>query len=937
MKKLNLFLLVAGFFVFSSCTERLEHNEEKSSGNVVINLSSVNAERGAVPDGYSSVDISKVDEWKLTFSLVPPFNEFPAEVRIINGKSGAVTIGVGEYDLFVEGSYTESRDTGDFIYKLSGARSGIVVEEGNKNTVPVSVLVGPKKTTEGKGSFSAEMSFEKVALSTYYKKIGISSNDTTDKKAKRFKAELVSKKTGEIVYSTHSGEKLLVAEAVVSTDGEDYVTVSSAQTESGPNKISSGYYYLHFYADFALVNQNNLSAETTPDWKEVSIGDNLVEIGDGLSTSMECTSLSLPNDAETYYYYASEIDGSKENNGISLNAPGELYAVLDTIYNNPMVQNAAVYYTYKDSIRFDVSKIGSGKTVEIICNKDPQAGGDTPRFTLKEDSSVLFNMYAESITLFSTGSAKSVKIKENINANSSTTISLEKGVYLDLTSLTAKELGSMSLRFWIDDNNVDYYKNNPVMVSSVSLGTIQGAYYRFYFYGDDSQFPSETYSYNKGAVFTYNMKEDSGTGRYNYFAEEPAYGSVVYYSNDSSRALYKIELENNNGVYADITYPDYENPDPAALASWCDDGKNGFYVFEIRDIQNPGTYKQMLPDNPLYNIRHFEKIKKGTSFIFNQTKIDCNIKNIPVSMCTDGTNIYYVQSNADISRYRGKPFELYNWGHWAYRDNKVKYFSVEDPSVQNELDFSNVFTDGKVTAVYYYDNELYVAGYKKDYIGSVSGNQEQSAQEIKFYNCTYSVYKLSDPKDVTTAKHVSDVFDSSGEKDRVPGILETGKITDDDRIIAYSAITDMAIVDGNLYVLENSYYGITPTYGYGFRGSLRQVSLENGKVLKLLDENSNKEKVGLPYKIIAVLPKKLKISDNKKEYAGQGQNSTYDVDLSASDLSLEEKGSASGYCFDNYGAAGSGLIYSETSAFATEGIYTVPSENDKKNNAFTSN
>lgn len=917
MKKLNLFLLVAGFFVFSSCTERLEHNEEKSSGNVVINLSSVNAERGAVPDGYSSVDISEVKEWTLTFSLVPPFDKFPAETRTITRDSNSVTIGVGEYDLFVEGSYTEQ----GVIYKLSGACSGIVVEEGKPKTVLV--LVGPKKTTEGKGSFSATMSFMQGKLYEYYEKVGISSNDTTDttEKSKRFKAELVSKKTGEIVYSTHSGGNLLVAEA---DSGDSSVTVKSAQ-----NKISSGYYYFHFYADFATVNQNNPSAETTPVWKEVSIGDNLVEIDDGLSTPMECTSLSLPDDAARYYYYASDA-GSEENNGISQDARGELYAVLDTIYNNPMVQNAVIDYSYTDSIRFDVSKIGSGKTVEIICNKDPQAGGDTPRFTLNKDSSVLFNMYAESITLFSTGKAKSVKIKEN----SGSQFSLEDGVYLDLTSLTAEGLDSLSLRFCLDDNNVDYYKNNPVMVSSVSLGTVQGAYYRFSFYGDDSQFPSETYSYNKGAVFTYNMKEVPGSDTYNYFAEEPAYGSVVYYSNDSSRALYKIELENNNGVYADITYPDYENPDPAALASWCDDGNNGFYVFEIRDIQNPGTYKQMLPANPVYNIRHFEKIKKGTSFIFNQTKIDCNnIKNIPVSMCTDGTNIYYVQSNADISMYGGQPFELYKWGHWAYLDNKVKYFSVENPSAQNELDFSTKFKDGKVTAVYYYNNELYVAGYKKDYIGSVSENQDQSAQGIKFYNCTYSVYKLSDPKNVTTAELVSDVFDSSGEKDRDPDILEFGEITDNDRIIAYSAITDMAIVDGNLYVLENSYYR-TSSYGYGYRGSLRQVSLENGNVLKVLDKNSSNKKVGLPYKIIAVLPKKLKISDNKKKYDSQ-QNSTYDVDLSASDLSLEEKGSVSSYYFDNYGDAASSLILSDT--FKTEGIYTVPSKNDKKNNAFTSN
>lgn len=921
MKKLNLFLLVAGFFVFSSCTERLEHNEEKSSGNVVINLSSVNAERGAVPDGYSSVDISKVEEWMLTFSPVLPFNKFPAETRTITRDSNSVTIGVGQYDLFVEGRYTESRDTGEFTYNLSGACSGIVVEEGNKKTV--SVLVGPKKTTEGKGSFSAEMSFMQGELYNYYDKtIGLSPNALPDEKSKRFKAELVSRKTGKIVYSTHSDVNLLVAEA----DSKD----SSVSVKSDPTeKISSGYYYFRFYADFAPAKPNEPSAEITPVWKEVSIGDNLVEIGDGLSTSWpplsssNSKSLSFPNDDTTYYYYASEVDGLKENNGISHDAPGELYAVLDTIYNNPMVQNAVISYLYKDSIKFDVSKIGSGKAVEIRCTKDPQVG-DIPSFTLNEDSSVLFNMHGNLITLTSTGGAKGVKIKENINDNSSTTISLEDGVYLDLTSLTAEGLGSLSLHFSLDDTNVDYYKNNPVMVSSVSLGNIQGAYYRFAFYKDYSQFPSDK------DVFAYNMKEVSGTDTYNYFAEEPV--GVVYYSNDRYIASYKIGLENN--ADADITALD-----SAALASWCDDEKNGFYVFEISDIE--GDYgKRSLPANPVYNIRHFEKIKKGTSFIFNQTKIDCNIRNIPVSMCTDGTNIYYVQSKADISWYGGKSFELYNWGHWAYLDNKVKYFPVENPSAQNELNFSSVFTDGKVTAVYYYNNELYVAGYKKDYIGSVSENQEQSAQEIKFYNCTYSVYKLSDPKDVTTAKLVSDVFDSSGEKNRIPGILESYKISDNDRIIAYSAITDMAIVDGNLYVLENSYYRITPNYGYGYRGSLRQVSLESGKVLKVLDENSKNEKVGLPYKIIAVLPKKLKISDNKKKNASQSKNSTYDVDLSASDLSLkeEEEVRASGYCFDNYDAAGSSFIYSDTfDTFKTEGIYTVPSENDKKNNAFTSN
>ena len=909
MKKLNLFLLVAGFFVFSSCTERLEHNEEKSSGNVVINLSSVNAERGAVPKGYESVDISKVEEWKLTFSLVSPFNEFPAETRTITRDSNSVTIGVGEYDLFVEGSYTESRDTDDFIYKLSGACSGIVVEEGKQETV--SVLVGPTKTADGKGSFSATMSFGQVELSTYYKTIGIS-NATTTEKSKRFKAELVSRKTGEIVYSTHSVDnvdKLHVAEA----DSED----TSITVKSDQNKILSGYYYFRFYADFAPVNPDVPSAEITPVWKELFIGDNLVEIGDGLLTPMTCESLSFEN--TTYRYYASEVDGSEKNNGISLDAPGELYAVLETIYNHPRVKIAEINYTYTDSIRFDVSKIDSGKKVKIICTKkDSQEGGDTPSFTLNEDSSVLFNMHAESITLTSTGGAKSVKIKEGSSSQSK--FSLENGVYLDLTSLTVEELGSLTLSFWLDDNNAEYYKNNPMIVSGVSLSAnnvINGS-------------ENDKIKFTGDGTFNFIFSEKKiSSERFGYFAEGPS--GVVYYSNGSSVVEYKIALGYRE-VSANIEKS-------AALASWCDDGNNGFYVFEIRDIVYNDDYsKKNLPANPVYNVRHFEKNKNGTSFGFNQKEIDCKIENIPVSMCTDGTDIYYVQSRAKISEHGGSPFELYKWGHWAYLDNKVKYFSVENPLVQNELDFSKVFTDGKVTAVYYYDNELYVAGYKKDYIGSVSGNQEQSAQEIKFYNCTYSVYKLSDPKDVTTAELVSDVFDSSGEKARVPGILEPYKISDDDRIIAYSAITDMAIVDGNLYVLENSYYKITPTtYGYGCRGSLRQVSLENGNVLKLLDKNSNGVYVRLPYKIIAVLPKKLKISDNKKYNNNNNQNSTYDVDLSASDLSLEEKEDAggSGYRFDDYRTAGSDIII-DSSIFADEGIYTVPSNNDIKN-GFTSN
>lgn len=905
MKKLNLFLLVAGFFVFSSCTERLEHNEEKSSGNVVINLSSVNAERGAIPDGYESVDISKVEKWTLTFSPVSPYNDFPDEVRTIektiNG-TYSVTIGVGEYDLFVEGSYTVQGVT----YNLSGACSGIVVEEGNKNTVPVSVLVGPKKTTEGKGSFSATMTFMQGKLNTYYEKVGISSNDTTEK-SKRFKAELVSKKTGEIVYSTHSGEKLLVAAAGSTDSGDPSVTVKSAQTESEPNKISSGYYYFHFYADFAPVNQNDHSAEITPDWKKVSIGDNLVEIGDELSTSMLRTSLSFPDESTKYCYYASD-KGSKENNGISEDAPGELYEVLDTIYNNPMVQNAEINYAYTDSIRFDVSKIRSGKTVEIICNKkNPQeGGGDTPSFTLNEDSSVLFNMHAESITLTSTGGAKSVKIKENINDQSSTTISLEKGVYLDLTSLSAGEsMTNVNLRLDVDD--IEYYKKNPVFVSSVSL-LENKAINNSYEYYDKIKFTD-----NGQFKFIFSEKKISSE-RFEYFADSPVLGVMYSHEkiNDYSDSEYIFGLYNTTFDSTPVKIS--EN---VSVSAWCSDEDGNIYAAAF-DVANKK------PDSVPYFIK-YEKQVKGASFNFAQTPLGYSVENLPASMCTDGKSIWYVNSAAKINPAESSDsFSLFDAGSWISNDSKVYKVSIMNPAPQEPLDFSALFNNGKVTAVYYCDGALYVAGFKSELKAKYKW---AGKTEYEIYNRTFSVYKFAEPDNITSAVSLSDVsaeytvYTDASE-------LERKKLENEDvRVRSYSSITDMAVVGGKVYVLENTYMTKQSGTNYPTQmvyGTLRNIT-DNKIYEKYTYYNGQEDKADfvLPGKILAVVPKKLKLvlCDSEKN-----ENYYYDVDLKDADnVLIERKVASSGYCFDSF-PTGSALV--EKTIFNKNSVYIKHSSTD---------
>lgn len=914
MKKLNLFLLVAGFFVFSSCTERLEHNEEKSSGNVVINLSSVNAERGAVPDGYSSFDISQVKEWTLTFSPVSPYNDFPDEVRTIektiNG-TYSVTIGVGRYDLFVEGSYTELRDNGEFTYNLSGSCSGIVVEEGKKKTVPVLVLVGPRKTTDGKGRFSATMSFGQGKLSTYYNTIGIS-NATTTEKSKRFKAELVSRKTNEIVYSTHSGEKLLVAEA----DSEDTsITVKSDQAESGLNKISSGYYYFRFYADFAPVNQNDLSAGITPDWKELPIGDNLVEIADGLLTPMTCDSLSFPDESTTYCYYASD-KGSKENNGISKDAPGELYAVLDTIYNHPMVQNAKIEYTYTDSIRFDVSKIGSGsgKNVEIKCTKEgsQEGGGDTPSFTLNEDSSVLFTMHAESITLFSTGSDKGVKIKEGSSSQSK--FSLENGVYLDLTSLTADSMAKVNLRLDVDD--IEYYKKNPVIVSGVSLSK-NNVINNSYEYNDKIKFAGDEQANDKSFNFIFSEKKISSE-RFECFADSPVVGVMYSHEADDGSGYngYIFSLYN-----ATFDSTPKQISDNISVSAWCSDENGNIYAAAF-DVANKK------PDSVPYFIK-YEKQVKGASFSFVQKTLgDYKVENLPASMCTDGKSIWYVNSAAKINpKDTSDSFSLFDAGSWISNDSKVYKVSIMNPAPQEPLDFSALFNNGKVTAVYYCDGALYVAGFKSELQAKYKwrGYDENNESVHDIWNRTFSVYKFAEPDNITSealisAVPVSDVYTDASE-------LAGKDLGDDVRVRSYSSITDMAVVDGKVYVLENTYM-ITQS------GDVYPTAMVTGSLRNITDKkiytgytiyNSEQEtpvNFVLPRKILAVVPKKLKLvlCDSGKE-----QNCYYNVDLNDADnVSIVRENASSGYCFDSF-PTGSALI---KTIFNNNSVYIKQSSTD---------
>lgn len=888
MKKLNLFLLVAGFFVFSSCTERLENQDvQQKAGNVIIKINDSSSSARFISP-VQSFDISQVKKWTLTFTPITPVGLKEKQFTLEKGQN-SVTLGVGTYSLYIEGSYEISNaNGGSSIVKLSGTRTNITVTEGK--TTQVAVAVGLKKTAEGTGTFAIGFKFNVDNWYDYYNTYGnyIGNSQTIDY-TQGIKILLISKDDNKTVYSTEDDDYLKI-QSVDEKDNTWIINVSNKEL------IPAGYYYIEFYAYYS--KKENSDQDIKPGWRKVVLNtDNLVEIADDQETIGDFADLNFPNTVTEYVYYASKT-GSTELNGLSQKNPGNLYTILENIYANKAVSIATINYKYPDSdkMEFDVSKVQRGKQVTIYYQKD--GPGDSSSFTIDEEGLTTFNAMNEELSLITTNDkVKSFKVKDL-----SGKVCLNNGVYLDFSSFEGNEQSNI----YFDVDDVEYYKKNPMGISKTELD-IKISFTP----GDFSEYQEQM----PPTVFTYEFSvKQNVEGLYELYAQEPS-PVHIYYGNSSSSTVYEIGIGSNQIL-------DYAS----SIASWCDDGNGGIYIFKATTNYQDSYYP--LVTSPSYEIFHYKKIESGTgtSFILKKEKIAYSVNNVPVSMCTDGSSIYYVESVLDISTKGGDKLDLGSWGAWAHKDCKVKYFSINDPSVK-ELDFSGIFTNGKVTSVYYYNNELYVAGYKKEYIGSIT---DSNAGKTEFFDSTYSVYKLSNPKDVSTAILVSDVFKNSTENSRVTRLLDNYDATKD-RIKSYNAITDMAIMDGKLYALENSYYYASAT-SYIAKGSLRQISLKNGELLNTFDrsnkDSSGKDSFNVPNKILAVLPKKLElvIADSAKDNDYNG--ASYRVDLSGNTANITEEFVGSGYYFDKY-PKGSAFF---NTAFNENAYYTSKASSEEFNN-----
>ncbi len=909
MKKFSLFLFALAFLLFS-CTENLEnHGVQKKSGNVLIKITdSSSGARFLSP--VDSFDISKVTEWSLTFTQLAPANG-KGEVSKCTLKSGetSVTLGVGTYDLYMEGSYTNSTDNSSTTINLSAEKTDITVTEGK--TTELSVVVGLKKTAGGTGDFAVTFTFDNTqengnSWKTYYTDYGETVNNQTDYSS-GIKVTLVSWIDSMTEYSTENGY------LTINTDDAEK---SCTLTVSNPTdkKIPSGYYYLYFYADYSV------SGDTESEWRKVPFNsDNLVEIADDQENiGGEFIDLIFPNTPDNYTYYASD-SGTNTANGLAQSNPGTLASILENIYANNSIINATINYTYSDQIKFDISKIGTGKSISVQCTKADSFSNDTPNFSLNSDSSVSYTMYSETINFFTTDNDKT---KLSLAGTCSGNVALSDNVYIDLTAIDASTFGQSPICLDnVDDYN--YYKTMPIAVynknETLNNDPLCFNQQDFSDYSSDGSEPQDFDSYD--------LKQNTDSGQTKFYLEETPSVYVKYYGNSGSTTDYVIGNDSSDFKEAN-----------RSIASWCDDKNGGLYVFEATTEYSNSSYK--LTSSPTYSLVHYNKIEKGAYYILHKESVSLgtgvSVNNVPVSMCTDGSNIYFVESLLDISTHSAETPDFGNWGAWAYKDCKVKYISIENLDSVQELDFSTVFTGGKVTAVYYNDG-LYVAGYKRESIGSVTTTSDNDSETTKFYDSICSVYKLATATDVNSASLISDVLKTSTENtDRIVAILnsgtQTGYSAGVSRVMSYNAITDMAIMNGTLCVLENSYYSAHYNNAdyYGAGGSLRRVSLEKGNVLdpiyKTDSDTTGTDSFKVPNKILAVLPKKLKliIADSGKEQ-NDANGVCYTVDLSDADkISVTESvpDGASGHYFDDYSSiiTGSGL-YTST-AFTENACYT---------------
>lgn len=315
MKKL-LWILLASLTLFISCGQ-INSNENKNTDETAvleINLGKSSRTVTAI----KKLSVSAVKSWNISLTDIKG-NTTESVLTPVDGKLSLQVV-PGTYDIEIEGNVK----TASSQYTLYGKKADCVITtKGAK----VSILVGLKKSENGKGNFTYELTITDEEIIA----------DTEDSEIE--KIDDLSLSIGSYVFSSCLTD-------FNSTDEENSIIALSMTGKNEDGKLilnlskeglSSGYYALSVMLT-SSKNEDVISVS-------LPLSDVLVEISDDLTTTGSC-SLSKIEDTSRKIIYVTDDATAADKNGYSPNNAKEMDSAIEWLDSNRHEwQTAVLYYS----------------------------------------------------------------------------------------------------------------------------------------------------------------------------------------------------------------------------------------------------------------------------------------------------------------------------------------------------------------------------------------------------------------------------------------------------------------------------------------------------------------------------------------------------------------------------------------------------------------
>lgn len=885
-KFIRLFASLCFTLFLVSCNQIVPEDEPKSElkeGNVIISLKQNPAKTiSPVLDGFSYLD---VNEWTVTFSETS--GKYKDITKSFCEGTLSVKIPVGKFDVILEGSIQQSENlTTSIPYSYYG-KSSFEITGDETSPVSVSVIVSPRKTAEGKGSFNYTLNIASCPAG----------------------AELTSK----LVPYGNSEKKDEISLVTTPNSITEPTSGTNAFTITGSD-IPSGFYKLSI-----LLTADSYSKDI------FSTFDNLVEILDNNTETSGSKVVTFVDEVDKTYYVS--CSDSAKGNGVFESMPGYYDRIFET---NDTV--AIVNLKFVDDIvnqtclQIDVSKL-QNKTYNLF-NKD------TLIYSISKDIETGINISEnnENKENYKINLIDSVKLA----AGENTVVNYDGGNTLHLilgggVSVKAPEVSGVII--YANEYN-DYYAitKNPLVISSSDLrvmlndengsgdftilkkaSTEEGGGYNYYFAKVNGT--SVSISSNDIPGFTIVDKTDSlGVSDKTYYAGDTVTlkakaNASDSFANGTTFIWYVNGIEQTSTTTDELSLTFGVGNTASNNSVLCIASYNGEYrsvAVDIKAIEQVALLYSTNPDRT--TTASFSIVSDTTTSISNASGVIINDKAISVidSYIDSNQNIYTLYTN-DGTYYYSKSV-LTGVGY----ETSAKVYAISSQEVQT-------FQEIKLGD----DGTVYLLGQEGNYykIWSITNSESSDAGETASLNeklsfgkevftdssrTTFFVDKNRDIyyiKETTTTDQTTSTTTNKVELvKRVSGTeTETSvctifefsissneafstPISKSDTMITFKyangisccpEFTDMRIINGKLYLLvrhlsqtSGNSYSTGCVICVDLSSSVTTVSGWDNNKYNSNNDSYSHDNLTLygPDKIVAIKPKKLLIADDGVEH-----------------------------------------------------------------------